>query len=255
VIVEKAYSLEVRRLARNEVRRDLIVGDIHGCFGKLEKALDAVGFDPAEGDRLISVGDLVDRGPDCERVLEWLAFPWFFSIRGNHEDMLCMYEDGECDGELYRMNGGGWFMSLPPERRKTIADALKKLPLAIEVETERGLVAVVHADCPTPTWEQFLQTLEHPEMGPRAAMACTWSRNRAQGLDLGAVSDVLAVVVGHTPMERHTTLDNVHFIDTGAWLQGGQAKRDFTILDAATLMRAHKPLVTGNPAHPLMRGN
>jgi serine/threonine protein phosphatase 1 len=79
-------------------------------------------------------------------------------------------------------------------------------------------------------------------MGPRAAMACTWSRTRAEGLPLGPVADVRAVVVGHTPMERHTTLDNVHFIDTGAWLPAHHGKREFTILDAATLMRAHRPL-------------
>jgi serine/threonine protein phosphatase 1 len=101
---------------------------------------------------------------------------------------------------------------------------------------------VVHADCPTPTWAHFNESLAHPEMGPRAAMACTWSRNRAQGLPLGPVADVRAVVVGHTPMERHTTMDNVHFIDTGAWLPAHHGKREFTILDAATLMRASKRL-------------
>lgn len=236
-----AYSVSVVRLPRNTRGRDLIVGDVHGCFFKLEKALAVVGFDP-ECDRLISVGDLVDRGPESHLVEDWLDKPWFFPVRGNHEDMLCMYQDGQCAASLYMVNGGGWFIGLTPEERLPIADRLKTLPLAIELETERGLVAVVHADCPTPTWAQFRATLDHPEMGPRAAQACTWSRNRAQGLDLGPVPDVRAVVVGHTPMERHTTLDNVHFIDTGAWLPAHHGPREFTILDAETLMRATKSI-------------
>jgi serine/threonine protein phosphatase 1 len=232
-----AYSLRVVRLARNVNGRDLIVGDIHGHFTKLWEALAAVGFSPLR-DRLISVGDLVDRGPESHLATRWLGEPWFFPVRGNHEDMLCMYRDGECDEALYRQNGGGWFINLPQDEQERIAGRLRELPLAIELETERGIVAVVHADCPTPTWAQLRAALEHPEMGPRAAMACTWSRSRAQGLPLGPVEDVRAVVVGHTPMDRPTTLDNVHFIDTGAWLPAHYGKREFTILDAATLLRA-----------------
>lgn len=59
--------------ARVQVRanrrgRDIAVGDVHGHFQRLQQALDAVGFDPAI-DRLFSVGDLVDRGPDSEQAL------------------------------------------------------------------------------------------------------------------------------------------------------------------------------------------
>ena len=236
-MVQKPYSLRIVRLAANPAGRDLIVGDIHGHFAKLQRALDTIAFDTAR-DRLISVGDLVDRGPESPQALEWLDRSWFCPVRGNHEDMLCMYLDGLCDGALYRQNGGGWFIDLPAAEQRRIAARLTSLPLAIELETERGLVAVVHADCPTPTWGQFKDALAHPEIGPRAAIACTWSRNRAHGLPLGPVRDVRAVVVGHTPMERPTTMDNVHFIDTGAWLPAHYGDRQFTILDAATLLRA-----------------
>lgn len=242
-MIPKPYSLEVVRLERNTDGRDLIVGDVHGHFTKLATALDAIGFDESR-DRLISVGDLVDRGPESPQALEWLDKPWFHAVRGNHEDLLCSYFDGLGDAHMYTVNGGGWFIGQPRDWQASIAVRLKDVPLAIEIETERGLVAVVHADCPTPTWAQFKELLAHPEMGPRAAMACTWSRTRAEGLPLGPVSDVVAVVVGHTPMDRHTTLENVHYIDTGAWLPEGRfGKREFTILDAATLMRAHRPLV------------
>jgi hypothetical protein len=90
LMIPKPYSLEVCRLARNARGRDLIVGDIHGHFTKLAAALEAIGFDDSI-DRLISVGDLVDRGPESLLALGWLAKPWFHAVRGNHEDMLCMY--------------------------------------------------------------------------------------------------------------------------------------------------------------------
>ena len=51
------------RLAQNTVGRDIAVGDIHGCFTELQRGLDTIGFDPCT-DRLFSVGDLVDRGPE-----------------------------------------------------------------------------------------------------------------------------------------------------------------------------------------------
>lgn len=84
----------VQRFERNTTGRDLIVGDIHGCFTKLQAALDAVGFDRTV-DRLFSVGDLVDRGPESDQVLNWLGQPWFHAVMGNHEQMAVMYHAGE----------------------------------------------------------------------------------------------------------------------------------------------------------------
>ena len=85
--------------------RDLIVGDVHGCFTKLRASLDAVGFN-LERDRLFSVGDLVDRGPESDRALEWLAQPWFHAISGNHEDMAIRWPLGFMFAGHYVSNGG-----------------------------------------------------------------------------------------------------------------------------------------------------
>jgi serine/threonine protein phosphatase 1 len=69
----------IARFAPNTRGRDFAVGDIHGAFRALQIALDAIGFDCA-ADRLFSVGDLVDRGPESARVTEWLDKPWFHAI-------------------------------------------------------------------------------------------------------------------------------------------------------------------------------
>jgi len=65
----------------NTLGRDFIVGDLHGCRSLLEDLLAEVAFDGAR-DRLFSVGDLVDRGPDSEGCLELLKEPWFYPVLG-----------------------------------------------------------------------------------------------------------------------------------------------------------------------------
>ena len=72
VIVHQHY-------AANLAGRDFVVGDVHGCFTKLQAKLDELAFAP-EVDRLFSVGDLVDRGQESELAYEWLSKPWFIRI-------------------------------------------------------------------------------------------------------------------------------------------------------------------------------
>ena len=47
-------------------RRHIIVGDVHGCYDELRELLDQLQFEP-DRDVLISVGDIVDRGPKVAR--------------------------------------------------------------------------------------------------------------------------------------------------------------------------------------------
>ncbi len=64
--------------------RDIIIGDVHGCFDELRALLDRLAV-TAE-DRLISVGDLVDRGPQSLAVWElFRARPNTIVLMGNHE--------------------------------------------------------------------------------------------------------------------------------------------------------------------------
>ncbi len=230
----------VKRFERNQTGRDLIVGDVHGHFTKLQAALDAVGFSPEKGERLFSVGDLVDRGPESAQALAWLAQPWFHAVAGNHEDMAVHWDAGGMPAGHYASNGGAWNIANDPVTRRDFAVAFDALPIAIELETLGGLVGIVHADCPAPSWQQFTKSLEselisEQERSHLISMA-QWSRNRCERLMDDGVEGVRAVVVGHTPMQNMTSLGNVIFIDTGGWLG-----REFCILDAATLRPAEKP--------------
>ena len=77
----------LKTFAANETGRDFVIGDLHGSFSLLEKMLEHVSFD-TETDRLFSVGDLVDRGPESLECLELLQMPWFHSVYSNHENMM-----------------------------------------------------------------------------------------------------------------------------------------------------------------------
>ena len=229
----------VQRYARNEVGRDFAVGDIHGYFTRLQSRLDEVGFNPAR-DRLFSVGDLVDRGPECESALEWLSMPWFFAIQGNHEDIAIRYAKGNAiDPEDYSLNGGDWFMAMDRSAQKEFGTAFEALPVAIEVETSAGVVALIHADCPFPDWSMLKDALEAPPK--RSSLmsvrnACMWSRERIEAGDESGVTGIRAVVVGHTPLRLPVALGNVYCIDTAGWLPDGSGH--FTILDLETLEAA-----------------
>ena len=126
------------RIPRNVSGRDFAVGDVHGHFSRLRQSLDRLGFDPTR-DRLFSVGDLVDRGPENEQVLDWLRQPWFHAVQGNHEDYAIRHvRSGKVDQMNWRGYGGGWFLDLPEERQREYAQAFEALPVAIEVETRDG---------------------------------------------------------------------------------------------------------------------
>lgn len=228
----------VKRFERNTKGRDLIVPDIHGHFSKVRAALAEVGYSPENGDRLFSVGDLVDRGPESLEALEFLKTAE--AVSGNHEAMAVMWaQDGSrMDSGNYAANGGGWFMALDRETQKEIAATFQSLPVAIEIDTEGGLVGIVHAECPFDEWSLFTGALEHLDGRDLDQLIdfAQWSRNKISAMEDSIVSGVRAVVVGHTPMARMTSLGNTLYIDTMGW-RGQQ----FTILDAATLQPARKP--------------
>lgn len=63
--------------------RTIAIGDVHGCAEEFEELLDALNI--LEEDRVIQVGDLINRGPDSHRVLELARIYQVEAILGNHE--------------------------------------------------------------------------------------------------------------------------------------------------------------------------
>ena len=72
------------------MKRQLVMGDLHGCYDALRTLCDAVGLTPA--DTLITLGDYVNKGPDSRRVIDWLleldSWLTLVPLRGNHDLLM-----------------------------------------------------------------------------------------------------------------------------------------------------------------------
>lgn len=209
-----ATMASVLHLHANPLGSDWVCGDIHGEFSLLETALGDAGFE-SRCDRLFCTGDLIDRGPESERALEFLEQPWFYSVRGNHDDFLLHHEDREIRS-LWRSNGGEWWDRAPPALRERMVAAFRQLPLAITVETLPGPTGILHADVPAgEIWDRFVEKLESDD--PAAVEWALWGRVRWMRRDRSGVPGLYRLYCGHTVVGPECAeLGNVTFVDTGA---------------------------------------
>jgi serine/threonine protein phosphatase 1 len=201
----------VLRLKGNEDGRDFVCGDIHGCFDKVEFELTRNGFDTSR-DRLFCVGDLIDRGPHSELALEYLKKPWFYSARGNHEQMylLANLKNGNhtLDIRNHIYNGGDWAYENSSEFREKLFHAiLDNIPLIIQVRN----TLIVHAALPD---VKSLRVIE--QFPSRFIDEILWARHKIPGNI--KIQGIQKIFVGHSIVEEPKTWGKITNIDTGAFL-------------------------------------
>jgi serine/threonine protein phosphatase 1 len=190
--------------------RIFIIGDIHGCLDMLKRMLEKIPWDPG-GDRLIFVGDYIDRGEDSKGVVEYILELEKCSSRieclmGNHEAAFLDYLEGK-EKKLFLMNGGYQTLeSYDTEREgpenhlvpKTHMDFYHSLKSYLELED----YYVVHAGFKpgVPPEKQSFEDL-------------IWIRDPFifSAHDFGK-----RVIFGHTPFSEPLVLDNKIGLDTGA---------------------------------------
>jgi serine/threonine protein phosphatase 1 len=88
-----------------------VIGDIHGCLAELSCLVDNLPLQHA--DRIVFLGDYIDRGPDSRGVVSYLISMAksvdneIVFLKGNHEDMMLAYLgfDGHY-GDMFLANGG-----------------------------------------------------------------------------------------------------------------------------------------------------
>lgn len=73
-----------------QIKRTIVFGDIHGCYQEWEKLLEKIS--PSPKDKLISVGDLICKGPSSRKTLELAkSIPNLTCLIGNHELRFLAY--------------------------------------------------------------------------------------------------------------------------------------------------------------------
>ncbi len=211
--------------------RTLVIGDIHGKLRLLDRLLSEIEYRPSE-DRLVLIGDLVDRGEDSRGVVERAITlkkeaPETVSVlRGNHEEMMlaALKPDGgvavNADSELWYYNGGietlesyladGDQLTVPAEHY----DFLASLPSWHEDEHS----IYVHASLVEDEEGEFLHPSETADN-----LELIWARNRHFFSDYSGK----LVVFGHTiagmifgEFEKVWMRDSLIGVDTGAYLTG-----------------------------------
>ena len=123
---------------------DFVIGDIHGCFEALRTVLKKVSFN-ARRDRLITTGDLVNRGPDSLQTLRFCyqLGSHFLTVLGNHDLHLLAVARG---ARLPSISDKFDAILQAPDRDKLL-NWLQRQPLLINIKQ----YTVVHAGIP-PQW-------------------------------------------------------------------------------------------------------
>ena len=121
-----------------------LIGDVQGCDTALGRLLDEIAFSPSR-DRLVLLGDLVNRGPESLAVLRRVTALGDAAacLLGNHDLHLLVVSQGV--RRPHRTDTLGDILTAPD--RDALLDWLRHRPLALH---ERG-VLMVHAGV-LPQW-------------------------------------------------------------------------------------------------------
>lgn len=192
-----------------------VVSDIHGCYQLLMQHLKRQKFNPYQ-DLLISVGDLIDRGPESLKCLHLISEKWFRAVRGNHEQMALDAIASQTYA-LWLMNGGAWFAELDDDSKAqalTLFAACDKLPWVIEITCRNGLNVIAHADYPASSYVRDKPVDKHSLLWDRSRI-CKLMAGKGEGI--GGADHFW---FGHTPLEKRIDFASLHYIDTGAVFGG-----------------------------------
>ena len=114
------------------------IGDVHGHKETLEALIGRLGL--SEGDHVICMGDLIDRGPDILGVLRLVeGSDNIHSIRGNHEEMLRLSvspEHGHMMKSWLKYGGADTLNSFSDDHEEQIGVASGWLPFIESLPTE-----------------------------------------------------------------------------------------------------------------------
>lgn len=199
---ERVLAIAKTRAYPIRSMKTIIIGDIHGCFDELLDLLATIGT--TEEDRVVSVGDLIDRGPKPVEVIRFFRDrPGALALRGNHEDKHLRIATGEltpAPSQVICKEQCG------PDYDEVLA-YIAHLPMYLDLPE----ATVVHAgfDPARPADQQL----------PNVLMRARWPGMKFGGDPVGWTEryrGTKPVVFGHTVFETARVVGRTFGIDTGA---------------------------------------
>ena len=208
-----------------------IIGDIHGCYDELTILLDKLGyqnrdgtFAHPEGRQAIFLGDLVDRGPASDKVLE-LAMTMTnagaaLCIAGNHENKLLRCLKGNPVQVSHGLQDTlDQLQARTPEFRQEVQDFIQRL--TEQYILDDGRLAVAHAG--------ILERYQG-RVSRRVKDFCLYGQTTTGETDEWGLpvrqewaldyKGKAVVVYGHTPVETPWWTNETINVDTGCVFGG-----------------------------------
>lgn len=204
------------------------VTDVHGMYDLLQKAKNEIGYRSPDMngnvfDRMISCGDLCDRGARNYDLMQMFRYsPDKMAIIGNHEIMGYLgVKEGSSSRQHWLGNGGGWSNDYEHAVLKDVFDWAIELPYAMEIEFEGGpLVGLVHAGIPEGlSWGSVRSSLlmnNDSEYSEWLKSVLVWDRSNFNQSNSHTVGDIDLVLHGHNVSDDVLELGNRIYFDTGA---------------------------------------
>lgn len=201
------------------------VGDCHGCFYTL---LDLMNKLPLEsGDKLIFVGDYIDRGPHSKQVVEYVKSltdaGQAIALMGNHEKMcIDTYTGSGYWGQTWMQNGGDTTI----DSYDTRSEDERKHPKIFDEEARNEWLAnLPRVSKEHVEWMQSLPLYHidgdymfvHAGIDPEVEIEyqteddMLWIRGKFINYEMALPK---RIVFGHTPFETAQVLSNKIGIDT-----------------------------------------
>jgi protein phosphatase len=209
-----------------------IIGDVHGCFDELVELLRQLGHgvdetaftvQPANGRKLVFVGDLVDRGPKVSQVLKLVmnavASGVALCVPGNHDAKLMRKLRGR---EVQITHGLAESLAQlanePEDFRKLIAEFIDDL--VSHYVLDDGKLVVAHAGM-----KESMQGRGSGAVREFALFGETTGETDEFGLPVrynwaAEYRGTAMVVYGHTPVPEPEWLNRTINIDTGCVFGG-----------------------------------
>jgi len=214
--------------------RTLAIGDVHGCDTALTTLLEQVA--PRVDDRIVFLGDYIDRGPASREVVESLLLlsskcaPVF--LRGNHEAMILDAREDALKANVWQSYGGfealisyraeynqKWTTMIPDSHWKFFERTARHFETEDHIFVHACLDAEADMD-EQPDWLLYWESLDRlkpHKSGKR--IVCGHSPQRSgQILDLGFA---LCIDTGAVNGGWLTCLD----VSSGGWWQSNEKRQ------------------------------
>lgn len=203
-----------------------IIGDIHGCFQEFKELLQELGYDEQgehpEGRRVIFLGDLGDRGPQCIESIK-------LAMQMVHRD-LALYVPGNHCNKLYRYLQGR-NVQVTHGLEKTVEELQAMGPMEREIFT-REYISFYEASSPYLILDGGNLVVSHAgikenmigQINKRIESFCLYGDPTGEvtkeGLPIRRdwakdYRGKAMIVYGHTPVKNPEFRNNTIDIDTG----------------------------------------